>query len=158
MSIRVYRFYQSFICSFKLHLAPVLTGPMNGRVIQFFLAAIFCVGVCNMLFQRPEDPIKETQPSGRAEASFQHVESEYFQNCSISPSKPHNYSGFLLSLLVWEVEETDDEKEISDFQGEKESLPEVYNGTAFVDPLRQSNHVSSVPLFIVLHSWKHFLS
>lgn len=112
-----------------------------------------------MLFHGPPDTVKETRPAGSTEFSFENVERKYSsEDCSISAAKTHNYSGFLLSLLVWEVEETDDEKEVSDCHGEQDNVREVHNETTFVDFLRQSNHVSSVPLFIVLHSWKHFLS
>ena len=132
---------------------------MKGRVVEYFLAAIFCVVACSTLFLHPQYPIEETQPSGRAEVSFQHVESKCsFENYSISAAKTQSYSGFLLSFLAWEVEETEDEKEVSDFQDKQGILPEVYNGTAFIDLLRRADRVSSVPLFIFLHSWKHFLS
>jgi hypothetical protein len=132
---------------------------MKGRVVEYFLAAIFCVGACSTLFLHPQYPIEETQPSVRAEVSFRHVDSKGpFENCTISAAKTHGYSGFLLSLLAWEVEETEDEKEVSDFQDKHGNLPEVCNGTAFIDLLRRSDRGPSVPLFIFLHSWKHFLS
>lgn len=131
---------------------------MSGRVIQYFFAAIFCVGVFGFLFH-PQDLMNQTQPFGHAEISFQEVGHDYSsESCTISAAKTHNYSDFLLSLFVWEVEETDDEKEVSDFQGEKGNVHEVHNETTFVDFLRQPDRVSSVPLFIVLHCWKHFLS
>jgi hypothetical protein len=132
---------------------------MKGRVIQLFLAAIFCAGAFSMLFHGPQDIVKETRPAGSTELSFENVERKYSsEDCSISAAKTHNYSGFLLSLLVWEVEETDDEKEVSDFPDEQANLPEAHYETEFANFLRQSNHIPSVPLFIFLHSWKHFLS
>jgi hypothetical protein len=140
-------------------LAPVLTGPMKGRVIQLFLAAIFCAGAFNTLFQHPQDIVKETRPAGSTEFSLENVERQYSsEDCSVSTAKAHNHSGFLRSLLVWEVEETDDEKEVSDFPDEPVYLPEAHYETAVANFLRQSNHLPSVPLFIFLHSWKHFLS
>ena len=132
---------------------------MKGRVIKNFFAAIFCVGACSVLFLHLQDAIKESQPAGPNEVSFQNAELKYSsEHCSISAAKNHNYSGFLLSLLVGEVEETDDEKEVSDFQDEQGNLLGSHNETTFVDFLRQSDLVSTVPLFIFLHSWKHFLS
>ena len=132
---------------------------MKGRVIQLFLASVFCAGACSVQFLHFQDAIKESQPAGRDEVSFQNVEHKYSsEDCSISAAKTHAYSGFLLYFLVWEVEETDDEKEVSDFPDEQANLPEAQYETEFANFLRQSNHVPSVPLFIFLHSWKHFLS
>ena len=132
---------------------------MRGRVIQYFFAAIFCVCAYSLLFPLSQYPIKKTQHSSRAEISFKNVDHKYAsENCSVSAAKTHNYSGFLLSLLVAEVEETDDEKEASDFQVKQENLLGGHNETPFIDFLSQSDRVSSVPLFIFLHSWKHFLS
>lgn len=112
-----------------------------------------------MLLHRPQDIARVTRPVSGTEFSFENVERVYSSEyCSISAAKTHNYSGFLLSLLVWEVEETDDEKEVSDFPDEQANLPEANYETAFADFLKQSNHIRSVPLFILLHSWKHFLS
>lgn len=132
---------------------------MNGRGIQYFFAAIFFVGVYSALLPHSQDPNKETQYSRRAEISFKNIDRKYAsENCNVAAAKPHNYSGFLLSLLVAEVEETDDEKEVSDFQVKQENLLGGHNETTFVDFLSQSDRVSPVPLFIFLHSWKHFLS
>jgi hypothetical protein len=152
-------FYQSFVRPLGLHLPPVSTGSMKGSVIQLFLAAIFCAGACSMLFQGPQDIVRETRPSVSSEFSFENVEHKYpSEDCSISAPKTHNYSGFLRSFLVWEVEENDDEKEVSDFPDEQRSLLEAKSEAAIAIFLRQSNYVPSVPLFIFLHSWKHFLS
>jgi hypothetical protein len=140
-------------------LPPVSTGPMKESVIQLFLAAIFCAVTCSMLFHGPQDIVRETCPSGSAEFSFENVERKYSsEDCSISAAKTHNYSGFLRSFLVWEVEENDDEKEVSDFPNGQGNLIEAHNETAVANFLRRSNHIPSVPLFIFLHSWKHFLS
>jgi hypothetical protein len=132
---------------------------MKGSVIQLFLVAIFCVGACSMLFLSPQDIGKETWLSGSTGFSFENVGRNYSSvGCSISAAKTHNYSGFLRAFLIWEVEENDDEKEVSDFPVERGNLLQANNETAVANFLRQSNHILSIPLFIFLHSWKHFLS
>ena len=139
-------------------MAPVPTGPMNGRVLRYVFAIIFCAGAWSTLIPHPQHPIRETQPSSRAEIS-EKVERKYSsENCVISAAKTHTHSGFLLSLLLGEVEESDDEKDVSDLHREQANSSEIHHETAFVDFLRPSGHVSSIPLFIFLHSWRHFLS
>jgi len=127
---------------------------MRGKVVQYFFALIFCVCAYALLFPHSQ---KATQHSSRAEISLKNVDHKYASENCIAAKTP-NYPGFLLSLLVGEVEETDDEKEVSDFQDEQENLLVTYNETTIVEFLSQSHRVSSVPLFIFLHSWKHFLS
>jgi hypothetical protein len=150
-------FYQSFICLIQLHLAPVLTGRMKGRVIQLFLVAIFCGVACSMLLHRTRDIVIETRPSSTLEFSFENVERNSSEDCNVSATTTHNFCGLLQSLFVWEVEENDDDKEESDFSDEQGNLAEAHKEAAVANFLRQASQVPAVPLFIFLHSWKHFL-
>lgn len=150
-------FYQSFIYLIRLHLAPVLTGRMKVRAIQVFLTAIFCGVACGTLFHRAQVIVTEPQPSGHIEFSFEDVERNSSKDCNVYAATTRNFSDILQSLFEFEVEEKDDEKEESDFSDEQGNSTEAHKETAFANFLRKSNQVPSVPLFIFLHSWKHFL-
>jgi hypothetical protein len=132
---------------------------MNGRAIQFFVALILCVGVCRMLFPCPLDHASEGQISSSSEISLKDVEQEYpYRQLTISAAKANDNPGPTLPISLCEKEETDDEDETSDVHDQPVSLPGWHSGATFVDSLRQSRKVSPVPLFVLLHSWRHFLS
>jgi hypothetical protein len=132
---------------------------MKGRVVWYFFAVIFCVGASRTLFPHLLDEVRKTQTSNPTEISFENVEHKHSSRHSIiSTAKGHSYPDFLLPRSVWEIEETDDENDASDFYNQEGNLPERQSEVERLDvPLRSSN-ASPVPLFILLHSWRHFLS
>jgi hypothetical protein len=126
-------------------------------VVRYFFAVILCFGAYGILFPSELEPIKGTPASYTKIFSKNFTAGNSSENSTISATKTHNFSRFLQSLLLCEVEQTDDEDEASDFHDEQGNLSGIDNETTLVDFLRQSDHVSSVPLFIFLHSWRYFL-
>lgn len=132
---------------------------MKGRVVQYFFAIIFCVGVSKTLFPHLLDDVINTHTSNLAEISFENDEREYsLKRSIISAAKAHSDPDFLLAFAVWEIEETDDDNDASDFYSQPGALAGTQSEELTADFLVQSGKFSPVPLFILLHSWKHFLS
>jgi hypothetical protein len=133
---------------------------MRGRVVWYFFAVIFCVGASRTLFPHLLADARELQTLNPTEISFENGDREYSSSHSIiiSAGKGHRHPDFLQPFPVWEIEETDDENDTSDFYDHPRSLPEKQSELACPDLPLQSSEASPIPLFILLHSWRHFLS
>lgn len=128
---------------------------MEGRAIRYFFAGILCVVACRVLLLYPLDRASEKL----TEISFRNVEQEDpAKHSTIFAAKPNSNPGFALPISVCEKEETDDEDEASDVHDQPVNLPGRHSEATFVDLQKQPRKVSPVPLFILLHSWRHFLS
>lgn len=128
---------------------------MKGRAI-FFSVVTLCVGACSMfLFYLPNYG-NEKPVASSAAASFKETEC-LPKHSIISTEERSDNSNCDHPKSVFEKEETDDENETSDIHNQPVSLSGRYNDNKFVDSLRQSGKVTHVLLFILLHSWKHFL-
>lgn len=128
---------------------------MKGRVTQYFFAVILCIVAYSNLFPHL---LANPQTPKTAGSSVKNVAREHrSRQLIVSVARSSNHADLLPSLLVWEVEETDDEDEASDAYHPGGNLSKQYSETAFIDLITQSNKVTPVPLFILLHSWRHFL-
>ena len=128
---------------------------MKGRVTQYFFAVILCIVAYSNPFPHLLDNLRTPETAGN---SVKNVTWEHRpRQLILSPARSGNHSDLLPSLLVWEVEETDDEDEASDACHPGGNLSKQYSETAFIDLITKSNRVTPVPLFILLHSWRHFL-
>lgn len=103
------------------------------------------------------DPENEKLVPGSIATAFKNAEcpSKY---SIISTEKGNDNHDYDHPNSVWEKEETDDEDETSDIHNQPVSLSGCCGENTFVDLLRLSRKVTQVPLFILLHSWKHFLN
>lgn len=131
---------------------------MKGRVSQYLFAVILCVVAYSNLFPHLLDTARNPRHPKAAGSSVKNEAGEHrSRELVVSVARSSNHSDLLPSCLVWEVEETDDEDGASDDCNTGENLSKHYSETAFIDLITRSNKVTPVPLFILLHSWRHFL-
>jgi hypothetical protein len=131
---------------------------MKGRVSQYLFAVILCVVAYSNLFPHLLDTAGNPQDLKAAGIFVKNEAREHrSRQIIVSAARSSNHSDLLPSRLVWEVEETDDEDGASDDCHPGENLSKHCSETAFIDLITRSNKVTPVPLFILLHSWRHFL-
>jgi hypothetical protein len=131
---------------------------MRGRAIPFFIVLILCIAACRVLFLFPPDHTKG-QLSNSIEILLKDAGQRFHcRQLTISPAKANWNPDLTAPISLCEKEETEDDDETSDAHDHPLNLHGRHNEAVLVNSLEQSRKISTVPLFVLLHSWKHFLS
>jgi hypothetical protein len=125
------------------------------KFMKHLLFGVLCTIACKALFPYPSGDFSEHE----SVSNSQELNAGYSGSINysvISSVDTKKYPGFP-DFLIWENQETDDEDETV------EGFEEVPVNTRFCATRVANSSTlqlrgSAIPLFILFHSWKHFLS
>ncbi len=123
--------------------------------MKHVLFGILCTIVCKALFPYPSVDFGKPELINNRQTSYA-GQDDIRDNTPIPHVETKIYFSFP-DIPIWENEETDEEDETVEGLGE-EALHISFGAIISTNASAFDLRASAIPLFILFHSWKHFLS
>lgn len=117
--------------------------------MKYLLIGVLCTTMCKAIFPYPPGDFS------KPEVNSTQVD-DIHDYSLVSYIEAEKYFTFL-HFPIWENEETDDEDETSAEEYRKENLYLRFAAAKISNSSALDLRIFVIPLFILFHSWKHFL-